>query len=136
MLSEINILDSSMLGSYAVSSLENDGGHKTLYEAIFAKLPTSKDCSSIFGRVCPLKKGQGTNVEKSPAILPIMARIDGSGEVEFKMSWGGKDGVDVSIGASGEIHDDKGTYVEVEVSQKVSKDGLGEGNASVSAGHE
>ena len=53
-------------------------------------------------------------------------------EVKIEANWGGKDGSDISVGVSGEIHDDKGNYVEGEIKQ----DSSGEGSATVSAGHE
>jgi hypothetical protein len=38
---------------------------------------------------------------------------------------------EIDVGVSGEVHDDSGNYVEVEVKQ----DSDGEGSASISAGH-
>ena len=59
-------------------------------------------------------------------------KAGGSGEVRIEGSWGGKDGPDVNVSVSAEVHDSQGNYVEAEVSQ----DSSGEGSASVSAGHE
>ena len=65
-----------------------------------------------------------------------MSRIDGGGEVRISAEWGGDEGLDIHIGASGKIHDDEGSYVKIDVSQEISKGDLGRGTASIAAGHE
>lgn len=55
----------------------------------------------------------------------------GSVEVKLEAKWGGKEGPSVNIGASGEVHDDRGNYAKGEIKQ----DSSGEGSTSVSAGH-
>ena len=69
-------------------------------------------------------------IQSSLATLPM--EVSGSVEVGGKASWGGKNGVEVSGYAKGEVHDDKGNYAKAEVEQKSD----GTGNASVSGGHE
>lgn len=58
-------------------------------------------------------------------------KVGGSAEARVEVSWGGKEGTNVSVGASGEIHDDNGNYAKGDIEQN----SKGEGNASVSAGH-
>jgi len=56
---------------------------------------------------------------------------NGSADVNVTVSWGGKDGVTISGGASGEVYDTHGNYAKAEVKH----DSNGEGNATISAGH-
>jgi hypothetical protein len=58
-------------------------------------------------------------------------RIGGSAEARVEASWGGKEGANVSVGVSGEVHDDNGNYAKGDIKQNSN----GEGSASVSAGH-
>src|SRR3990167_3493979 len=48
-------------------------------------------------------------------IAPMEA--GGSVEVKIEANWGGKDGLGVSVGAAGEVHDDHGNYAKGEVKQ-------------------
>ncbi len=55
----------------------------------------------------------------------------GSGEIGIDIGWGGKNGIDFSGHAKGEIHDDRGNYAEI----KAEQNNDGTGKVSISAGH-
>ncbi len=69
-------------------------------------------------------------IAQDTGIKPL--EVNASGEIKADISWGDKDGVKVSVGAAGQVSDDKGNYIKGEIKQ----DNNGQGSASVSAGHE
>jgi hypothetical protein len=62
-------------------------------------------------------------------IAPL--KVGGSAEGEIVVSWGGKEGTNISVGVSGEIHDNKGNFVKGGAKQ----DNSGEGRVSVAGGY-
>lgn len=71
-----------------------------------------------------------TQAEARHKLLKPM-KVSGSVSGDVTINWGGKDGVSISGGASGEVRDDKGNYAKGEVRQNSN----GEGSATISAGH-
>jgi hypothetical protein len=81
--------------------------------------------------------------QSQPAIEPKarqIAQINGvkiqpmggkaSGEVNVSVSWGGKDGAKVNVGASGQVSDKKGNFIKAEIKREEN----GEVKTSASAG--
>ena len=78
---------------------------------------------------CTTDRKTQTIVSSQSAIMPM--KVGGNVSADVTVSWGGKGGVTVSGGASGEVHDNHGNYAKGEVKQ----DSNGEGTATVSTGH-
>lgn len=77
-------------------------------------------------------KVERTFLNSSHASHLMVTRNHGGGSsvgVEVRYSWGGNDNK-VEVGVKGEAHDNKGNYVQAEVSQS----SKGEGNVSVAGG--
>jgi len=109
-----------------IPSSESKPGTQPLYhEAIFSH----ESCSQSFTKkavLCPNLSGTESKTQRIASM-----KVGGGGSVDVNISWGGKDGVTVSGGASGEIHDSNGNYAKGEVRH----DSNGEGSATISGGH-
>jgi hypothetical protein len=124
MCSEVSFNDFSEVDSYFNTLVsESMSSDQNFHKFIFSKDNNIRLRKNItFAQAI----GSSSIEAKVKKIAPM--KFGGSGEVGVDISWGGKDGVEVSGHAKGEVHDKKGNYAEVKAEQN--SDGTGKVSAS------
>lgn len=104
----------------------------TLHEAIFSQRETTCSKQMTLRKTDDLSPTERKTHDLFAGKHMQLLKAKGSGSVEIDISWGGSDGVEVTIGGTAEVHDERGNYVEITVEENIN----GTGNVNISAGHE
>lgn len=115
--------------SYGISSPPSFALH--FHEVIFSQLNAPYSRKTALRCVNNLSAiGSKINLDFLEKNMRVLA-AGGSGAVELDIKWGGRDGVEVNFGGRGEIHDEKGNFVNIKAEQNSD----GTGHINISAGH-